>query len=94
IAFHSKILDRSIRADSAKIYLHNYDPQQQEFLDFVLKQYVISGVDELDDAKLPNLLELKYKAITDAKLALGDIASIRNAFIGFQSYLYGNRMAV
>ena len=38
--------------------------------------------------KLPDLLELKYKAITDAKPELGDIKSIKNAFIGFQEHLY------
>jgi type I restriction enzyme, R subunit len=46
------------------------------------------GCKELDDAKLKPLLELKYKAIDDAKRELGDIASIRDTFIGFQGYLY------
>ena len=59
-----------------------------------MQQYVNSGVEELDDAKLTPLLQLKYKAIDDAKKELGDIASIRNAFIGFQSYLYENRVAI
>ena len=94
VAFHSKILDRTIRADNAKIYLNNYNPKQQEFLDFVLKQYVKQGVEELDDSKLSDLLVLKYHAIADAKTELGDIRSIRNAFIGFQSYLYDNRIAI
>ena len=88
IAFHSSIVERSVRAENAKVHLHNYDARQQEFLNFVLKQYVHSGVEELDDAKLKPLLELKYSAIDDAKKELGDIASIRNTFIGFQEYLY------
>lgn len=54
----------------------------------MLKQYVKSGVEELDDARLKSLLELKYKAIDDAKRELGDIASIRDTFINFQGYLY------
>ena len=45
-------------------------------------------MEELDDAKLPELLELKYKSIEDAKKALGDIRTIRDTFIGFQEYLY------
>jgi len=49
-------------------------------------------VEELDDAKLKPLLELKYKAIDDAKRELGDIATIRNTFIGFQGYLYEGRV--
>jgi len=94
IAFHSDILERTDRADRAKIHLGNYVPKQQEFLNFVLSQYVKQGVEELDDTKISDLLILKYHAIADAKKELGDIASIRNTFIGFQSYLYENRIAI
>jgi type I restriction enzyme R subunit len=94
IAFHSDILERTYRADKAKIQLANYDPKQQEFLNFVLSQYVKQGVEELDDTKISDLLILKYHAIADAKKELGDIATIRNTFIGFQSYLYENRVAI
>lgn len=91
IAFHSSIITRTIRAENARIQFSNYDAKQQEFLNFVLKQYVQSGVYELDEEKLAPLLLLKYKAIPDAKKELGDIAMIRNTFIGFQGYLYGGR---
>lgn len=94
IAFHSDILERTDRADRAKIHLDNYDPKQQEFLNFVLSQYVKQGVDELDDTKIGDLLVLKYHAIADAKKELGDIATIRNTFIGFQTYLYDKRVAI
>jgi type I restriction enzyme R subunit len=94
IAFHSDMVARSERADKAKIQLSNYDPKQQEFLNFVLGQYVKQGVDELDDTKIGDLLVLKYHAIADAKKELGDIGSIRNTFIGFQTYLYNNRVAI
>ena len=94
IAFHSAIIERAERADKAKIHLIDYDPKQQEFLDFVLNQYVKQGVDELDDSKIGDLLVLKYHAIADAKKELGDIASIRNTFIGFQTYLYDKRIAI
>lgn len=94
IAFHSDILERTDRADRAKIHLDNYDPKQQEFLNFVLSQYVKQGVDELDDTKIGDLLVLKYHAIADAKKELGDIATIRNTFIGFQTYLYNKRVAI
>ena len=94
IAFHSDILERTDRADRAKIHLDNYDTKQQEFLNFVLSQYVKQGVDELDDTKIGNLLVLKYHAIADAKKELGDIATIRNTFIGFQTYLYDKRVAI
>jgi type I restriction enzyme R subunit len=94
IAFHTDIIDRTARADRAKIHLNDYDQKQQEFLNFVLSQYVKQGVDELDDTKLGDLLVLKYNAIGDAKKELGDIPSIRNTFIGFQTYLYDKRAAI
>lgn len=65
------------------------DAKHQEFLDFVLSKYVESGVDELDQDKLPQLLLLKYQSISDAAEMLGGIEKIRNTFIGFQEYLYG-----
>ncbi len=92
VAYHRDIVPRLDRAERAKIKLGNYNPSQQEFLNFVLEQYVREGVEELDDAKLPDLLELKYNAIADAKKVLGDIPSIRNAFIGFQEHLYEQRV--
>ena len=92
VAYHREIVPRLERAEYAKIQLGQYNPAQQEFLNFVLEQYVREGVDELDDAKLPDLLELKYNAIADAKKTLGDIPSIRNIFIGFQAHLYEQRV--
>ena len=88
VAYHKDLVPRLERAGRAKIQMNDYNQKQQEFLNFVLEQYVKEGVDELDDSKLPNLLELKYKAIADAKRELGDIKSIRKTFIGFQQYLY------
>jgi type I restriction enzyme R subunit len=94
VSFHSSIVDRSVRAENARVHLHSYDAKQQEFLNFVLRQYVACGVYELDEEKLSQLLLLKYKAISDAKQALGDIGTIRNTFIGFQSFLYSNSRVV
>jgi type I restriction enzyme, R subunit len=91
VAFHSEIIDRSFRAEKAKVHLNDYNSKQQEFLNFVLSQYVKQGVDELDDSKIGDLLVLKYNAIADAKRELGDIPSIRKNFIDFQSYLYDDR---
>ncbi|WP_417607971.1 EcoAI/FtnUII family type I restriction enzme subunit R [Owenweeksia hongkongensis] len=88
VAYHKDLVPRLDRAESAKIQLSDYDPKQQEFLNFVLDQYVKEGVNELDDAKLPDLLELKYHTISDAKTHLGGIPGIRKAFIDFQEYLY------
>jgi len=92
VAYHKALVPRLERADKAKIQMNDYNPKQQEFLNFVLEQYVKEGVGELDDAKLPDLLELKYQAIADAKNELGEIKSIRETFIGFQKLLYRDRV--
>jgi len=88
IAYHTEIIPRSDRANLAKVHLHSYNPKQQKFINFVLDQYVRAGVSELDDQKLPDLLELKYKALTNAKQELGSVQAIRELFIGFQEWLY------
>ncbi|MHA7109189.1 EcoAI/FtnUII family type I restriction enzme subunit R [Sunxiuqinia elliptica] len=91
VAYHRDLIPRLDRAERARIYLDSYNKNQQDFLDFVLSQYVREGVSELDDAKLPDILELKYHALADAKVKLGDIKSIRRTFIGFQEYLYKSK---
>lgn len=88
VAYHKELVPRLQRASSARIQMNDYNPKQQEFLNFVLDQYVKEGVDELGVDKLSPLLLLKYKALSDAKKELGDIQSIREAFIGFQRSLY------
>jgi type I restriction enzyme R subunit len=89
IAFALAPITRQERADAGRpaIAAH-YSPQLQGFLDFVLAQYVKDGVGELDHAKLPQLLELRYRAVSDAAAELGGAANIRNAFIDFQRHLY------
>lgn len=92
VAYHKELVPRLERAAIAKVYLNNYNPAQQEFLNYVLDQYVSTGVSELDDEKLGDLLVLKYKALHDAKEKLGDIGSIRDTFIKFQKHLYEHRV--
>ena len=88
VAFHSKIVLRLERASHAKLHLDKYNQKQQDFINFVLGQYVANGVSELDDSKLPQHLELKYRALANAKRELGAIPLIRETFIGFQEHLY------
>jgi len=45
-------------------------------------------MNELDQEKLPTLLDLKYHAVDDAILELGEIPDITNLFIDFQQHLY------
>jgi type I restriction enzyme R subunit len=91
VAFALPLETRANRAQRAKA--HNevtYGQKQQAFLAFVLDQYVDQGVEELDADKLTPLLKLKYSAINDAMAELGDAVQVRQAFVGFQRYLYRN----
>lgn len=62
--------------------------EQKQFVEFVLSKYIETGVEELDQEKLPHLLTLKYQALDDAKAMLGTVETIRNLFVGFQRFLY------
>lgn len=88
VAYEAALVPREGRAKRAKVELASYSPAQQEFLNFVLDQYVRVGSDELDTQKLPDLLELKFGSVSDAKPAIGNIPEIRDMFIGMQSTLY------
>lgn len=89
IAYSKGMLQREERATAARTHFNAYDDKQRAFLDFVLQQYVKDGVQELNEEKLPPLLLLKYKSIPDAQKEFGDIARIRETFVGFQRWLYG-----
>ena len=69
------------------------DDKQKEFIDFVLSKYIETGVEELDQEKLPILLTNKYQSLEDAKEILGDAGSISSLFIEFQKYLYMQEVA-
>ncbi len=62
--------------------------KQKEFIEFVLSEYIETGVEELDQEKLPILLTNKYHSLEDAKEVLGKIANISSLFIEFQKHLY------
>jgi type I restriction enzyme R subunit len=65
------------------------DSNQKNFIEFVLSKYIEVGVEELDEDKLPILLQNKYYSLEDAKLVLGDnLERIRTLFTGFQKKLY------
>ncbi len=92
VAFALAPISRQERVSAGRnLILAEYDSKQQDFLDFVLDQYVRQGVGELDDQKLPHLIELKYHAVADAVAELGQVATIRKMFIGFQKHLYEAR---
>ena len=89
VAFAMTPVTREKRAAHAQEMLKKeYGNEQRAFLDFVLGQYVDEGVRELDEEKLPPLVELKYGTFMDATRALGAIEDIRKMFLSFQPYLY------
>lgn len=88
VAYQSEILEREQRAAKMREHFAALNANHQEFLEFVLNQYILNGVYELDDEKLGTFLQLKYKSIADAKPILGDLKTIRNNFIEYQKYLY------
>lgn len=89
VSFAVQPISREKRVSDAKqIIFKGLEEKQKEFLEFVLAKYIDNGVDELDEEKLPWLLNLKYKAIADAVNYLGDVDSIRSTFFSFQKNLY------
>jgi type I restriction enzyme, R subunit len=89
IAFALPTITRKERVENhqERIFKH-YTDNQQQFLTFVLGHYITQGVGELDQEKLPNLLELKYQSMGDAVAELGSVPEIRDVFVGFQEHLY------
>jgi len=91
VAYASPTVTRfeRVKTHKGQIFTH-YGYKQQEFIDFVLSQYINEGVGELALEKLSSLIELKYHNTTDAVAELGAPANIREVFVGFQKYLYTN----
>lgn len=89
IAFTLAPVSRAERVESRKDNIFaKYSSNEQQFLAFVLDHYVAIGVSELDQEKLPALLNLKYNSVSDAVAELGSVGLIREVFVGFQRYLY------
>ncbi len=87
-------MTREARAKAAEATIFALlNDKQREFITFVLNKYIETGVDELDQEKLPILLTNKYHSLEDAKEILGDVANISRLFIEFQQHLYSQRVA-
>jgi type I restriction enzyme R subunit len=87
-------MTREARAKAAEATIFTLlNDKQKEFISFVLSKYIETGVDELDQEKLPILLTNKYQSLEDAKDILGDVANISKLFIEFQEHLYKQKAA-
>ncbi len=93
ISYSVKPITRETRVATAQQNIFAMlNSNQKEFLEFVLTKYIETGVEELDQEKLPSLLELKYHAVSDAAEKLGGVAKIRELFIEFQKHLYQQQL--
>jgi type I restriction enzyme, R subunit len=89
VKYHFTPIMREARAViSRSIMETELTAKQMEFVDFLVQQYVIAGVDELDDSKLETLLAIKYKTATEGVAILGSVDIARNIFLTFQKHLY------
>ncbi len=89
VSFLTPTITRKQRVEQAKTKIfQGLDDKQKDFLAFVLAKYENKGVEELDEEKLPILLNLKYSAIADAENVLGSVDRIRSTFFDFQKTLY------
>lgn len=90
----NKPMSRAARAAAAEASIFALlNDQQREFIAFVLSKYVETGVEELDQEKLPLLLTNKYQSLEDARALLGEVSDISRLFIEFQRYLYEEKAA-
>lgn len=89
ISFAAKPITGQERVQAAQTNIFALlNRRQKDFLEFVLSKYIETGVDELDQEKLPSLLELKYHSVSDAIEMLGEAETISRKFVEFQKHLY------
>ena len=89
VSFAKPPMTREARVAAAQKSVYDgLDERQKEFVAFVLAKYIETGVGELDQEKLPHLLQLKYQALSDATAILGPADTILSTFIAFQKHLY------
>ena len=91
VKYALKPISRTLRAKVARSKLEkNLEIKQLEFIDFLVSQYIETGVSELEEDKLQTLLEIKYQDIFHGVkiLGSGDPSKVRDLFLQFQKNLY------
>lgn len=91
VKYALKPVTRTKRASVSRSILElGIEAKQLEFIDFLVTQYIESGVGELEESKLETLLEIKYTDVFNAVqiLGQGDVAKVRGLFLDFQKNLY------
>jgi type I restriction enzyme, R subunit len=91
VRFNLKPITRTDRADKVREGgLHGQPAEMGAFLLAILNSYENSGEGELALGKLGNYLTARYGTIADAKRVLGDIGTVKAAYLDMQAGLYRN----
>lgn len=89
LVFKDNMLFRKNRVDkNRKVIFDNLNNTQNDFINFLVEQYINDGEKNFNKDKLGDLILLKYNSINDAIKLLGDIKSIKELFYNFQKNLY------
>ncbi len=92
ISFAYRPITRAARVAEAEDSIYDgLNEQQRDFVSFVLGKYIETGVEELDQEKLPQLLKLKYYALPDATALLGLRTESYQRSLIFKSIYTGGR---
>ena len=94
ISFARKPISRIERVTNAESNIFTFlNETQRDFIEFVLRNYIQDGVDELDIAKLGSALVSKYGSLYEGQRVLGDVEAIKKIFVDFQRHLYDGEVA-
>jgi type I restriction enzyme R subunit len=90
LAYATTPIDRVCRVELVRQdYYKKQSDKSQEFLDFLMEQYVRNGEREFTMTNLPKFLEMKYGSTFDAIRQLSmNPAQIKNQYLNFQKNLY------
>ena len=91
VKYALKPVSRETRANKSRsIMKSGIEAKQLEFVDFLVSQYVESGVEELEESKLETLLKIKYSDVPEGIriIGKGEVKKVRNLFLAFQKNLY------
>ena len=90
LAYATTPIDRVCRVELVRQdYYKRQSDKSQEFLDFLMEQYVRNGEREFTMTNLPKFLEMKYGSTSDAIKQLSmNPTQIKNQYLNFQKNLY------
>ena len=81
VAFNVKPRTRE-RANCVDVSVH--ETEMRDFLQGILDAYTIAGEKELTMDSLPRYIKVRYGATSTARKKLGEMASIKRAYLGMQ----------